>query len=210
MRTYAKAFPIDRLSLEARVLYTAFCVFLGLGGASALWLYGAAGHSVDGAGTRAYYLGETPEVRGVSARDANAADTPPPGPAMPAGLDDALGALEDSAPASPEPDTLGMPARQVIETFHFHLFSVPLCLLVVGHIFMMVPWRPRTKAWWLAITSGATLAHLVTPLGVRFVSPHLSVLMGATALLAAVMWMVLTVVPVVYMWRATRPVRPRG
>ena len=58
MRQFARPFPIDRLSLEARVLYTAFLLFLVAGIASSVWLYRDSFGSLGGDAAARYYLGD--------------------------------------------------------------------------------------------------------------------------------------------------------
>lgn len=197
MRAFARPMGIDRLSLEARVLYTAFCLFLLLGLASSAWLYLDDGLGLSSGAVTRYYLGD----------DAHPpTSAPPPSPAT-------------SGPALDLPDEVldvaagdGMrlekPARQVMETFHFHLFSVPVCLLIVGHLFMMCGLSTRKKVTLLVLASVFTLLHLVGPLLVRFGSPAFSPLFVVSALGMTMLWAVLLVWPLVEMWwpRRTSPV----
>src|SRR5690348_5792920 len=120
MRVFARPTPLSRISLEARLVYSAFCLFMLLGYATSAWFYLDDHLGVSAEATRAYYLG--------------AADAPPPaaqGPAV-----DLPG--EETGPAEGAAAMqFAKSPRQVMETFHFHLFSVSVCLLIVAHLFMM-------------------------------------------------------------------------
>ena len=124
MRQFARPFPISRLSLEARVLYTGFLAFLALGFASSLWLYSDSFGGLSAHGAAEYY-------RGGAAPAAPATPEPSGGPALNLPPDGPALDLPGEAPAS-APLRLEKPARQVMETFHFHLFTVPVVLLIVG------------------------------------------------------------------------------
>jgi hypothetical protein len=183
---------IDRLSLEARVLYTVFCLFMLLGGASSAWLFKDDGLTASPSTTRRYYLGD---------------DAPAPAAAAGPALD-----LPGEPSALPVSSSEGLrfekPARQVVETFHFHLFSVPVCLLIVGHIFMMCALPSRTKVITLLLAALATFAHLLVPPLVRFASPAFALLMFPTGLVLTVAWTFLTAWPIFEMWRPATSGRP--
>ncbi len=181
MRAFAKPTPIGRLSVEARVVYTAFCVFMLLGYFTSAWLYLDDDLGVRPADTERYYLGE-------DTTEASATDD---GPALDLPGEDAL------------PDQalrLEKPARQVMETFHFHLFSMPVCLLIIAHIFMMCGVSTRHKVVWIGAATVTTFVHLVTPVLVRFASPGFAFLMFPSAVLMGVAWLYLTARPVFEMW----------
>jgi len=179
VRQFARPFPLERLSLEARVLYTAFLLFLAAGFASSVWLYGSSFGGLGGEAASAYYLGDAPaEI--PAATDGPALDLPD---------ETAAGSLR-----------LGQSPRQVMETFHFHLFTVPVVLLIVGHLFMLTSLATRAKVWILAITSAATFVHLLAPLAIRFGDESLGWLMPASVVVASLGWLPLIFVPLWEMW----------
>ncbi|HSI03553.1 MAG: hypothetical protein ACAI38_01635 [Myxococcota bacterium] len=159
---------IERLSLEARILYSGFCAFVAIGVATSVWLYLDDGLSVLPGSAARYYLGD---------------------------------------PASM---VFEKPPRQVMETFHFHVFVVPIVLLVVGHIYLMCELRLRTKAWTLGLATVATLLHLLAPVLVRFAGAGASVLVFPSALLMAGLWLVLTIYPIFAMWFGRPPADTAG
>lgn len=194
MRAFARPFPIDRLSLEARVLYSGFLGFLLFGMASSVWLYADSFGDLSSANAAAYYGGDAPsDGASGSAQEPTVLS----GPAMD---------LPAEVRASPSPLRLEKPARQVMETFHFHLFTVPIVLLIVGHLFMLTSLSTRAKIAVIAVAGVATLAHLVAPLLVRFGSPAWAPLMPVSVVVAGLGWLPMLVWPLWEMWRPARGV----
>jgi hypothetical protein len=133
------------LPLAARVVYSVFLVFTLAGLAVSLWL----GADMVGAGMGGldeYYAGITADA------PASAAPTGAPGPALdlPAELD---------APAPPEP----MALRKLLEVTHFHLFSMPVYLLILSHLFMLGRAGDVAKLGWITLATLGTAAHVVAP-----------------------------------------------
>ncbi|QRN93126.1 hypothetical protein JRI60_28405 [Archangium violaceum] len=185
MRQFARPFPITRLSLEARVLYTGFLLFLVLGFVSSAWLYADSFGSLSGQGAAEYYRG--------------GATAAVPAPAVEAVGGPALELPEETAEAAPM--RLEKPPRQVMETFHFHLFTVPVVLLIVGHLFMLTALSTRLKVGVITVASVATFVHLLAPLLVRFVGPQWGWLMPVSVVGAAVGWLPMLLWPLWEMWR---------
>lgn len=184
MRAFMRPTAIRRLSLEARILYTGFALFMLLGGASSIWLYSDAGLGTRADQAARAYLGEP-----AAAADAEAEIAPDAGPAL-------------QLPAeSPAPLYLAKPPRQVLEAFHFHVFIMPVVLLIIAHLFMMCSLTPRLKATTIAVACAATLLHLVAPLLIRFVSAGLAGLLFPSALILGITWLVMLLLPVWEMWR---------
>jgi hypothetical protein len=173
MRHFAKPTSIDRLSLEARLVYSVFCVFIMIGFASSVWLYADDDLGFRGEGAARYYLGDEREPeRGGPTIDLPAAE-----------------ALR-----------FEKPARQIVETFHFHLFSVPVCLLIVAHLFMMGREPTRMKVLVIGVGSASTLLHLLLPPMIRFASPATAGLMFPSAVVMTIAWLYMTMSPLAQMW----------
>lgn len=185
MRQYARPFPITRLSLEARVLYTGFLLFLVLGFVSSAWLYSDSFGGLSGRGATEYYRGGAAPAE--------------PAPKAEATGGPALDLPEETAAVAPM--RLEKPARQVMETFHFHLFTVPVVLLIVGHLFMLTALSTRLKVGIITVASVATFMHLLAPLLVRFVGPQWGWLMPVSVVGAAVGWLPMLLWPLWEMWR---------
>ena len=58
MRVFARPFPLQQLSLEARVLYAGFCVFMLFGVWTSAWLAHDDGFGTDPATVVRYYRGD--------------------------------------------------------------------------------------------------------------------------------------------------------
>jgi hypothetical protein len=59
----------------------------------------------------------------------------------------------------------------MLEVAHFHLFAMGMLLLVLTHLMLFVPLRPRTKAWLIALPFVAALLDEGAGWAVRFVHP---------------------------------------
>lgn len=194
MRQFARPFPITRLSLEARVLYTGFLLFLVLGFVSSAWLYADSFGRLSGQTAAEYYRGGAAPAEPAAKAEAAggpALELPSDGPAL-----ELPGETAAAAPMR-----LEKPARQVMETFHFHLFTVPVVLLIVGHLFMLTALSTRLKVGVITLASVATFVHLLAPLLVRFVGPRWGWLMPVSVVGAAVGWLPMLLWPLWEMWR---------
>lgn len=201
MRQFARPTPLERLSLEARIIYTAFALFMLLGYASSLWLYVDDEMDLGAERARTYYLGapspaESPPAEGGPALELPGHD----GPEL-----DLDGVIDAATPPAQPGLRFEKPARQVIETFHFHLFSMSVCYVILAHIFMMGSWSRRARVSIIVVSGATTLIHVLTPVLIRFVSGAFAGLMGPSALLLGLTWLVMTLQPVWEMWRLPLP-----
>lgn len=186
MRLFNRPPGLDRLSIEARIIYSVFALFMLVAYASSVWLYVDDSLGVTPAGARAYYLG--------------ANDSVAPGAEEIVGSGPSLELPSDSAIPADAGMRFEKPARQVVETFHFHAFTAPLCLLVIAHLFMMCGLGIAVKVGVILGGSIATLVHLVAPLLVRFVSPQFAGLVFPSALIMGIAWLIMTFWPIWEMW----------
>lgn len=190
MRAFARPFPLQQLSLEARVLYAGFCVFMLFGVWTSAWLAHDDGFGTDSATVVRYYRGDDATTTTPSAAATAATNSDGPAIALPdeVASDDAKGPLH-----------VEKSARQVMETFHFHSFTMPVVLLIVGHIFMMCAISPRRKVAILVVGSLSTLLHLLLPVVVRFAGAGVAHLGAAlfvpTAVLMLITWTLMLVRP---------------
>jgi hypothetical protein len=190
MRQFASSgFRLWNLGLEAKVLYTTFCVLTLFGIVSSALYYG----DLVGAGTsgiKSYYAGEAPR----SAPPPAAPATPAPGPAID---------VPDDEAAHP-PIVVPMTYRKLLEVTHFHLFTMPVVLLIVGHLFLATSLGDRAKRLWLVGASGSVVAHLATPWIVRYAGGRVAFLHAITGMALTLTMSVLTIYPVLAMWRGDR------
>ena len=188
MRQFASSgFRLWNLGREARILYTAFCLLTLAGiGSSALYYGDLVGGRLEG--VRRYYAGEE---RAASAPPP-ASDKPGAGPAV---------EIPDEPGAAGTPLVVAVTYRKLLEVTHFHLFTMPVVLLIVGHLFLATGLGDRAKLAWIASASASVALHLFTPWLVRYAGGGVAFLHALSGLALTVTMTVLTLVPVVTMWR---------
>ena len=189
MRQFASGgFRLWNLSVEAKVLYTAFCVLILCGIVSSALYYG---DLVGGGlgGVRRYYGGESDDG---TAGPAGGAEPSRAGPAidMPPDVD-----------ARPQKIVVAVTYRKLLEVTHFHLFTMPVVLLIVGHLFFATALSPRAKLGWVGTASATVFLHIGTPWLVRYVSTGLAFLHAFSGAAMTLAMGVLTIYPVFAMWR---------
>jgi len=184
----SSGFRLWNLGAEAKVLYTAFCVLTLLGVVSSALFY----LDLVGTGTRGirrYYAGET---------ETAAAEAPAAGPA----LDLPPGEAREHAPL-----VVAVSYRKLLEVTHFHLFTMPVVLLIVGHLFLATGVSDALKRGFIIGGAASVALHLATPWLVRSF-PSLALLHAVSGMALTVTMTVLTLVPVASMWLG--PGRNRG
>lgn len=191
------------LSFEAKIIYTFFCVLSLCAMASSVLLY----EDLVGLGARGGHLARVGAYYGREAR-ALPAGSPGQGPPRQAPPE---GGPEIALPEDAEAATLtvAMPYRKLLEVTHFHLFTVPVFLLIISHLFMLSGVGARAKAAWIGCGWAAASLHIAAPWLVR-AGPSWSFtypLSGAGLLVSS---LVLTLVPAVGMWRRPPPRRSGG
>lgn len=199
MRNFAKSRKISGLSLETRVVYTCFCLFLLAGYGTGVWLYVDNELGVSAKAAQAYYLG-TAEPEPIS-EDVSAAAGGAAGPSL---------VLPSETIAEPLPGMARFQKspRQVMEGTHFHIFVVPILFLIIAHLFVMGSQKRPFKIGVVILAFASTLIHLFAPILIRFVSPVFAHLVFPSALLMAVTWIYLTASPVYEMWRPVPSAKP--
>ncbi len=192
MRNFAKPRKITALPLEARVVYTCFCLFLLTGYGTGIWLYvdNELGVSADAA--EAYYLGSTASDQGLEQASTDAPDAAGPSLVMPAEI------VDEPMPGMAR---FQKSPRQVMEGTHFHIFVVPILFLIIAHLYIMSSHKRSFKVGVVIFAFGSTLIHLLAPILIRFASPVFAHLVFPSALMMSVTWIYLTAWPVYEMWR---------
>lgn len=176
------------LPLPARAVYSIFLLFTLAGLALTMWLTDAmVGLRLGGLG--AYYAGEPSPAAAATATSARVAGGP-------------IIELPESAdaPARNEP----MPTRKLLEVTHFHLFSMPVYLLILSHLFMLSRRGDATKLLWIALGTSAVALHMLAPWLARAGAAGAGVLYGASGALLAASFLVMSVVPLWEMWTPGR------
>jgi hypothetical protein len=176
---------LHSLPFPARVVYTVFLAFTLAALALTAWL----GEQMVGAKlerTREYYTGAAP-----SAAPASAAAKPEGGGPQ---LD-----IPDAALASPPPEPMAL--RKLLEVTHFHLFSMPVYLLILSHLFMLSRWSSRGKVFWIVVSTLAVALHIAAPWIARADWAGSTFVYGLSGTLLALGFGVMSLVPLFEMWR---------
>ncbi|HZS36406.1 MAG TPA: hypothetical protein VFF06_06255 [Polyangia bacterium] len=188
MRQFASGgFRIWNLSREAKLVYTGFGLFSLLALLVSMLFY----EDLVGGGTagvKQYYAGES-RAPGVSA-------PPSPSPANEAG-----GPKIDLPDEAQPKLVMAVTYRKLLEVTHFHLFTVPVFLLIIAHLFMLTGLSPTAKAAWIVAAWLSALLHLAAPWLVRYGSSALAWTYPVSGALMAVSMTTLTVYPMIVMWR---------
>src|SRR4051812_46219503 len=160
MRQFASAgFRIWNLSREAKIIYSFFCALALLAQGSSLLLYedllGPSLRPGSLARVGQYYGAETAggALPGSAPLGEPSAETAPPGGSGPAI------ALADDAP--PAKLVVAVPYRKLLEVTHFHLFTVPVFMLILTHLFMLTALSARAKQVWIALGWSAATLHML-------------------------------------------------
>jgi len=168
------------LPLGARSVYTVFLVFTLVGLALTLWLtHDMVGLDLSGAGE--YYRGDAAPIEEPEIVGGPAVLLPPGG--------EQLAAFEP------------MPRRKLLEVTHFHLFSMPVYLLILSHIYMLSRSRKMAKGVWIAAGSFGTLLHIGAPWLVAHGWAGAVATYAVSGTLLLLSYFVMSVVPLWEMWR---------
>lgn len=74
---------------------------------------------------------------------------------------------------------------QMMEVTHFHLFSVPVVVLVLSHLLYGTPVSTRTRLWLTVATYAGAALELASPWAVRYLAGGFAVLLLAGWVLLA-------------------------
>ena len=194
MRQFGSSgFRLWNLGADAKTLYTAFCLLTFLGVVSSA-LYYRELVGVGTSGIRRYYAGENDQPDpAASAQQPTPQPTPQPtvGPAI---------EVPPEAQEAHAPIVVAASYRKLLEVTHFHLFTMPVVLLIVGHLFLATGLSERAKRAWLLAGVVSVSLHLATPWLVR-AAAGLAPLHALSGIALTVTMSVLTLYPVAAMWR---------
>ena len=89
---------------------------------------------------------------------------------------------------------------ELLETTHFHVFSMSVVFLILAHVFLMSSWSYRLKVMVIIISFLAMLAEICSPWLITYVSPKFAVLMIISGTIIALSLLLYIVVPMYEMW----------
>jgi len=187
MRDFSRA-PgrLAALPLPARVVYTVFLAFTLAAMALTAWL---ADDMVGLGGARfgSYYAG-TPEPGAASGVSGGAGEGGGAGPVL-------------DMPDEPEtPIAEAMPRRKLLEVTHFHLFSMPVYLLILSHLFMLSTLGNGAKIAWISVASASTALHVAAPWIAASGAAGAGWVYGLSGVALGGSYLVLSLVPLREMW----------
>jgi hypothetical protein len=186
VREFQAAVPgrLRAVSLGSKLLYTAFAIAAVTGLLVSWKLYGAA---VGDAGPAAYYAGA--EVAAAPAKIDPAHVPASGGPSI------------DLAPEPEKPRVMvvQMPERKLLEVTHFHLFTIPIYVLVLAHLWLLakLPLWLQHSGVVAAVTTAAL--HIAAPWLVRG-SAGMAVLMPISGVAMLLTLGGMAVVTTIDMW----------
>jgi len=197
VRQFASSgFRIWNLSREAKLIYTGFGLFSLMAIVVSMMFY----EDLVGpktAGVAGYYAGARHEAPATSA--------PPNAPATGA---PATGPKIELAPdaATSEQITVAVTYRKLLEVTHFHLFTVPVFLLIIAHLFMLTGLSSTAKSAWIVTGWAAAFVHLLAPWLIRYGGALWSFMYPVSGAAMGLAIGVMTVYPLIVMWMP----RPEG
>ena len=174
------------LPLPARITYSVFLGFTLLALAESAWL-GADMLGVDLSQFDQYYAGV--DEASHASDEAKASD----GPRIE--LPD-----EAAAPAT----SSAIPLRKLLEVTHFHLFSMPVYLMILSHLFMLSSLGLRAKIIWIALGTLGVALHIAAPWIARTPGAASKAFYAGSGTLLAAALLVMACVPLIEMWRPRR------
>jgi hypothetical protein len=172
---------LRQLPFLARLTYSIFIAFTLVALAGSAWL-GADMLGADLAKFDEYYAG--------------ASSPAPPPVVLPSGgpkID-----LPADMPESPARDPI--PLRKLLEVTHFHLFSMPVYLMILSHLFMLSRWSTRAKSSWIVAATLSVVAHLVAPWIARSGGGTARAFYAASGFALGLSFVIMSAVPLIEMW----------
>ncbi|MET0385660.1 MAG: hypothetical protein ABW321_06860 [Polyangiales bacterium] len=176
------------LPLAARATYSVFLGFTLLALAESAWL-GADMLGVDLGGLDSYYAGAPAPSSALAGEPAAGSDGP---------------TLE--LPSDEPPSTVSsvMPLRKLLEVTHFHLFTMPVYLMVLAHLFMLSRLSAGAKLGWIAAGTLGVALHIIAPWVARAGSAGATPFYALSGALLFVSSAVMSLVALFEMWWPAR------
>ncbi len=91
--------------------------------------------------------------------------------------------------------------QELLEVTHFHAYIEGVVLLVLTHLFVVVPIPQGLKRAIIGLAFGSTLLELLSPWMIRYLTPYAAFAQMAAWIGMCVGYFPLTLIPVYYIWR---------
>lgn len=89
---------------------------------------------------------------------------------------------------------------EILETTHFHIFSMPVVFLILAHIFLMCSWGYRNKILVIVFSFLAIFAEMCSPWLITYVSTKFALLMIVSGISIGLSLLIYIAVPLYEMW----------
>jgi hypothetical protein len=175
------------LPFHARLTYSIFLLFTVAALALTAWL-GADMLRPDMSGYAEYYAGAPAAISSSAPSAAEPATGGGPTLDLPS---------ETLIPRPADP----IPLRKLLEVSHFHLFSMPVYLMILSHLFMLSTLSARTKSTWIILGTLGVTSHMAAPWLARSGSVASQWFYAASGALLSLPFLVMSIVPLIEMWR---------
>jgi hypothetical protein len=128
----------------------------------------------------------------------------------PAELFDHLVAYYNPAAANAPAPGGSITTRALLQVTHFHLFSMSVVLLVIGHLFFLTGLSSAAKRRFVVAAVAATVVHLLSPWGIVLAGRPLAVVYPLSGFALLATYGVLMAVPLYEMWSKQDAVQPQA
>jgi hypothetical protein len=128
----------------------------------------------------------------------------------PAELFDHLVAYYNPAAANAPAPAGSITTRGLLQVTHFHLFSMSVVLLIIGHLFFLTRLSAEAKRGFIVAAVGATVLHLFAPWGIVLAGRPLAVLYPLSGFALLATYGVLMAVPLYEMWSKNPVAQPEA
>jgi len=89
---------------------------------------------------------------------------------------------------------------ELLETTHFHIFSMPVVFLILAHVFLMCSWSYRWKIGVVILSFFGIIIEISGPWLITYVSPQFGVLMVFSGIVLAISLLIYIFIPIYEMW----------
>ena len=89
---------------------------------------------------------------------------------------------------------------ELLETTHFHIFSMPVVFLILAHVFLMCSWSYRWKIGVVILSFLGIIIEISGPWLITYVSPECGILMIFSGIVLAISLLIYIFVPIYEMW----------
>lgn len=93
---------------------------------------------------------------------------------------------------------------QLVEVSHFHLFTIPVAVLILSHLLYATPASPRLRIYLTSITFAGAFLDAVGPWAVRYLSANFAYLLIVGWMLLAGGALLIVALTLVAMWMPRR------